>query len=292
MDWLPIVRIALALIILSMASYSDWRTRMASDMYWVAMGGAGLALLASYIITAGIDPLYLLFLIPIGWFFLDMLWDREDVQGPLRFLPMVMYVASLATTAFIVYLFWGQSFFWELVSIPVMFVIYYLLYIVDIIKGGANAKALMALSLLVPMYPVIGPFPLVALPSELSQYVMPFSLLTLFYGALLTLAIPLVFLVRNLRSGDRRFPTMLFGVKMDLADAKKKFVWPMEYVEDGELRISNMPRGPESLDEHYAMLEAQGLVRIWVTPKIPMIIPLTAGVAVAAIVGNLMFILF
>jgi preflagellin peptidase FlaK len=293
MDWLPIIRVAICFVVLCLASYSDWRTRMASDAYWAILGGMGLLFLGYQIITAGVDPLYLLFLVPIGWFFFDLLVDRDGLfEGGINVVPVVLYIASVACVGVVLFKFWNQAYFWELASIPLMFLIYYLLYIVDIIKGGADAKSLIAISLLVPVYPIIGPFPLVALPTAMAQYIMPFSLLVLFYGALITLVIPVYYLIYNMVKGDRKFPTMLFGVRMDTEEAKKKFVWPMEYLDGDEVKISSLPRGPESAEEHYAALESKGLTRIWVTPKIPMLIPITAGIVIATILGNVIFTVF
>jgi preflagellin peptidase FlaK len=234
-----------------------------------------------------------LFLLPIGWFFFDLLVDRDGLfEDGINVVPLVLYIASAACVGVLVFKFWNQAYFWELASIPLMFLLYYLLYIVDIVKGGADAKALIAISLLVPTYPIIGPLPLVALPTEMAQFIMPFSLLVLFYGALLTLVIPVYYLFYNLVKGDRKFPTMLFGLRMDTEEAKKKFVWPMEYVDGDEVKISSLPRGPESPEEHYAALESKGLTRIWVTPKIPMLIPITAGIVIATILGNVIFSVF
>ena len=66
MDWLPVIRVTIAFAVLCLASYSDWRTRMASDMYWIAMGLIGLALLVWQIFDSGNDPLYLLPLAPFS----------------------------------------------------------------------------------------------------------------------------------------------------------------------------------------------------------------------------------
>jgi len=293
MDWLPLIRVTIAVAVLCLASYSDWRTRMASDAYWIAMGLVGLALLGWQIWDSGNDPLYLLFLFVVGWFFIDLLWDREGKEGALwRYMPLAMYAVLLVCMGVLIWKFMDQAYLYELITIPAMFLLYFILYLFDVIKGGADAKALMALSLLIPTYPVIGPFPLVALPTFEAQFIMPFSLLILFYGALMTLVIPVYYLIVNLVKGDRLFPAMLFGIRMDLADAKKRFVWPMEYVDGDEIKISSMPKGPESIEEHYASLEAKGLQRIWVTPKIPMLIPITAGIVLAAFIGNVIFILF
>jgi preflagellin peptidase FlaK len=293
MDWLPIFRVAIAFLVLSLAAYSDWRTRMASDIYWGIMGVAGLLFLGYQILADGADPLYLLLLFPIGWFFFDLLIERKGLfEEGINIVPLALYVVSGLCVAIVLVSFWGQDYLWGIMIIPIMFIVYFLLYILDIIKGGADAKALIALTLMVPAYPEVGNLPLVDIPTQVSQYIMPFSLMVLFYGALFTIAIPIYYLFFNLVRGDRRFPLMLFGIKMDLSEAKNKFVWPMEYVEGDEVKASSMPKGPESLDEHYASLESKGLTRIWVTPKIPMLIPISAGLVFAAFVGNLLFIMF
>jgi len=287
---LPIARLGVALAVLLYGSYTDWKSREAPDGCWFVMGGAGLALLAFEMIDGGEDPMYLLMLLPIGWFFFDLLIDRDGLfENGVNIVPVALYAASFAILGWMAYSFIDEPYFWALISIPLMFLLYFVLYIMDVIKGGADAKALIALSLLVPTYPIIESIPLIELPSDVAQYVMPFSLLTLFYGAVLTLVVPLYYFVLNMARGDRRFPSMLVGIRMDIADAKKSFVWPMEYVDGEEIKISSLPKGPESIEEHYAQLEQKGLTRIWVTPKIPMLIPITVGLILAAVFGNLIF---
>jgi preflagellin peptidase FlaK len=288
---MPIARLAIAVAVLIYGSYTDWKTRTASDTCWIVMGIAGLAFLALDILDRGEDLTYLLMLIPIGWLFFDLLIDRKGLfESGINYLPIGLYAVSIAILGYMVYAFNGEAYLWALISIPLLFLLYFILYIFGVIKGGADAKALIALSLLVPTYPILGSLPIVDLPSDVAQYVMPFSLLSLFYGALLTIVVPIYYLLVNIVRGDRKFPSMLFGVRMDMAEAKRKFVWPMEYVDGEEIKISSLPKGPESIEEHFASLEAKGLTRIWVTPKIPMLIPITAGVIIAAVVGNALFL--
>jgi hypothetical protein len=40
------------------------------------------------------------------------------------------------------------------------------------------------------------------------------------------------------------------------------------------------------------LLRAAGISRVWVTPKIPFIIPLTVSLIFVAIVGNVFFLIF
>jgi preflagellin peptidase FlaK len=291
MDWLSVTRVAIALALLTMAAISDWETRTASDRFWAIMGAAGLALLGAQIIIDDLDPIFLLILLPIGWVFFDMLWDRKGLfEDGINWLPLMLYVVSAVYLTILVALYYESEDLWALMSILIMFAVYYLMYILDIIKGGADAKALIALTLLIPVYPTVGMFPIVPVPEGVAQFVMPFSLLVLFYGALLTLGIPIYYLFYNLAKGDRRFPAMLFGRRMDLEEAKKKHVWPMEHVEGQEVEVSSVPQS-NPVEEQFAALEARGMKRIWVTPKIPMLIPITMGLIIAVVVGNIVFAL-
>ncbi|MCU0861699.1 MAG: hypothetical protein MUE65_05205, partial [Methanomassiliicoccales archaeon] len=168
----------------------------------------------------------------------------------------------------------------------IMFVLLMVLYQVDVIKGGADAKALIALSMMFPVYPMIGSFPLIQASSDLFALIFPFSLLVLFNAAILSLVVPLGLLLYNLAKRDVQFPAMLLGYRISIREAKKKFVWPMERVEEGELKFVYFPKEDEENEKILAELSAFGAKRIWVTPKIPFLIFITAGVAVSAIVGN------
>jgi len=78
---------------------------------------------------------------------------------------------------------------------------------------------------------------------------------------------------------------------MDLPDARNKFVWPMEYVKDGAVKISAFVKSDDSTEEQINQLEASGKTRIWVTPKIPFLIPITVSLLFSTIVGNIIFFL-
>ncbi len=293
MDWLPLVRLGIALTIACIASVSDWRKREVSDVHWIVMGVAGLALLAVQIIQDNVDLTYLLFLLPMAWFFFDMLVERRGMfEDGINPLPIGLYLGSFAIMAFLISQFWNEAYMWQLLVIPILFVLIFFLYQFNVIKGGADAKALMAIALLIPRYPMIGPFPLVHVTVDAAQYIMPFAILVLFNAALLTLVVPLIMLFYNLYKRDVKIPAMLFGYMMELPDVRTKFVWPMEYIKDGEMKISAFVRPDDSIEEQIDQLEAAGKTRLWVTPKIPFLIPITASIFTSSIVGNIIFFLF
>jgi preflagellin peptidase FlaK len=293
MEWLPLVRLGIAFAIACSASISDWKKREVSDAHWAAMGLAGLALLAVQIVQDNVDLTYLLFLLPVAWFFFDMLVDRRGMfEDGINPLPIGLYLGSFAILAYLLSQFWNTGYIWQLMVIPVLFVLIYFLYQFNIIKGGADAKALMAVALILPSYPIIGPFPLIHVTVDATQYIMPFAILVLFNAALLTLAVPVVMVFYNLYRRDVKLPAMLFGFMMDLPEARTRFVWPMEYMSEGVLKMSVFVRSDDSTEDQINQLEAAGRKKIWVTPKIPFLIPITVSLLFSAIVGNIIFLLF
>lgn len=143
--------------------------------------------------------------------------------------------------------------------------------------GGADAKALMVLAFLCPW-----PSPDAALP------ILP-ALDALANGSLLVLAIPLLNLLANGARGRLAFPAALLGRPVPLAKARAAHVWPMQTVAaDGGLRWRFWQKaGLASLDDEYDALARAGQTEVWVTAKVPFLVPLAAGLALSWWVGNL-----
>jgi len=293
MDWIPVLKICIAFIILALASWSDWRTRMASDTYWIVMGTLGLAFLGLQIFQDGVSPLYYLFLVPLAIFFYDIFWDRPSLIGGEREeMPMALYIIAFITLGTLVAIFQTGQYLWQLMIIPIVILIIIVLYYLDIVKGGADAKALIALAVLFPVYPAFGELPLIHIPTNLAQYMFPFPILVLFNAALFVMIFPVSFMFYNLVKGHARFPVMFFGYMTRLSEARSKFVWTMERVENGERKTFLFPRGDDDHDEMLDQLEAVGAEEIWVTPKIPFLIPMTISLLFSALVGNIFFYFF
>lgn len=293
MEWLDLSRLAIAIAVLVVASYSDWRTRLASDIYWIILGCVGLAFIAYEIVATGADPMYLLFLLPLAVVFFDIFWERKGIfEEGVNLVPLLLYLAAAASIAYLAVHFWEELLFWQLLDILIMFGLLILLYQIDIIKGGADAKSLIALSLVFPVYPMVGGFPLITVPNDLSMLLFPFSLLVLFNAAILSLVVPLGLFIYNLVHRDRKVPAMLLGYMMDIETAKGKFVWPMQRVDGGVLRFVYFPKEDEESDRILQDLAVFGVRRIWVTPKVPFLIFITAGLVMSALVGNLVLALF
>jgi preflagellin peptidase FlaK len=169
---------------------------------------------------------------------------------------------------------------WYLVFIPIMIVLMYVFFQMRLLFGGADAKALMALAILVPIQPHMGSFPL-------GSSFLPGSWTIFANSVILFLFIPLSLLIYNIGKRNLQFPHCLIGYKIPVEKAKQRFVWPMEKIKDGKRKLVYMPKKFD-IDEEIAEFEKLGIKEIWVTPKIPFMIPLLAGFLVTFILGDIL----
>ena len=174
----------------------------------------------------------------------------------------------------------------------------YAMYCSGIIMGGADAKGLMLVSLLLPAYPVVSGLHMETYFYEildkipLQAYIFPFSMTILINGALLLLLYPLFYLVLNLARKDFKFPYCLFGYQLDIEKFEKKFVWLLEIVKDGKRKmVLSPPREKAEEKEHLQKLVDAGEKRIWVQPKIPFLVAVTVGYLIAIVFGNVIHLI-
>ncbi|MEF8847619.1 MAG: A24 family peptidase C-terminal domain-containing protein [Candidatus Thermoplasmatota archaeon] len=168
-----------------------------------------------------------------------------------------------------------------LVFIPVMIIMVYVFYQLRLIFGGADAKALMALTILAPLTPEIDIFPLY-------PTLMPFPWVILANSVIMFLFIPLGFLIFNISKKQMKFPNILLGYKMDIKKAREKFVWPLEIFENDKRKFQYMPKEIDIVKQ-LDKFEEKNISKIWVTPKIPFMIPLLVGYIVSFIIGDILF---
>ncbi len=165
-----------------------------------------------------------------------------------------------------------------LMYIPVVIGLVYLLYQFRLIFGGADAKALFAIAILAPFWPSF----------SLAPSVMPFSISVLTNALLAFLAMPVALFFYNLSRGNVRLPHSFVGYRIPIDRARGKFVWPMQYLEGRIVKTRYFPREGDTAGE-IRLLKAYGLRHVWVTPKVPFMIPLTAGFLLSFIFGDILF---
>jgi preflagellin peptidase FlaK len=200
----------------------------------------------------------------------DILWVIMGIIGAI--LLIIQYLGE------------GFPNLWYLIFIPIMIVLMYAFFQMRLLFGGADAKALMALAILVPIQPLIGSFPL--WPSYL-----PGSWSIFANAIILFLFIPLSLLLFNIAKRNLRFPHCLLGYVISVEKAKQTFVWPMEKIKNGKRKLVYMPKN-FNVEEELAEFEKLGIKEIWVTPKIPFMIPLLAGFLATFILGDILLQIF
>ncbi len=228
---LDTIRLVVGILILSYASYTDIKTRRASNILWLIMGSIGGILLVVQYFTIGFE-------------------DKTNY----------------------------------LIFIPIMIIFIYVMFQLRLIFGGADAKALMAMAVLVPFQPVISQFPLWGMS------LMPSAWFIFSNSVILFLFIPLSLLIYNIYNRNIKFPYSILGYKINTNKAREKFVWPLEKIVDGKRKFSYMPK---EFDIEYKLKEFEtlGITEIWVTPKIPFMVPLLAGFVCAFIFGDVLYFL-
>jgi len=169
-----------------------------------------------------------------------------------------------------------------LIFIPIMIGFVYLLFQMRLLFGGADAKAIMALAILLPLQPKIYQIPI------WGQSFMPASWTVFVNSLIIFLFIPIFLLIYNLTQRNIKLPHALLGYKMKLQKAKEKFVWPLEKIQDGKTKLIIRPKEFDTQEE-YNEFEKQGITEIWVTPKIPFMIPLLLGFICTYFFGDILY---
>jgi len=286
-------RLVVAIALLAVASVSDIRTRKAGNAYWIIMALIGLALLPVQISIDGAAWEYLWILVPVLAILSDVYWEAEEGTLLEKYGPTLKYSVAIVAIVLMGY-YWGRTpYFQHLLAVPVMMLAIVAMYMLDLIRGGADAKALISLAVLFPVYPLIGGLPSIHGQSELATIAFPFAFTILVNAAVIVaLVMPVGFLLVNAASREVRFPNALLGRKMDVDSARGRHVWLMERIEDGTHVFYTRPRRDEDLGKELDKLKEAGVRRVWVTPKIPFIVPMLASVVVSAVIGNFLFLVF
>ncbi len=162
--------------------------------------------------------------------------------------------------------------------------------------GGADIKLLIVLSILFPVYPTFQAGGHV-FPQNMPLNFFVFSVL----GDAVTVAImiPIGLAVRNLMKMGLNIDKLTYiflGYKTRISELANKHVWILQDFElvNGKVktiyRRSGLETDDKTINKFKDLLE-KGLINdeIWVTPKLPFMIPLTLGFFVAVFYGDLIF---
>jgi preflagellin peptidase FlaK len=119
---------------------------------------------------------------------------------------------------------------------------------------------------------------------------MPASWTIFSNSIIIFLFIPLSLLIFNIAKRNIKLPHALLGYKMSIKTARGKFVWPLEKIVDGKRKFAYMPKEFDA-DEEFDKFEKNGISEIWITPKVPFMIPLLVGFICSFIFGDILYYL-
>ena len=274
----------ITIAVLISASVGDWKKREVSDIHWAVLGTVGLILtiLLSIELT-GFRWEYLLLAAGTVLILIDILWDKE-------FNPFVFYFAM--ALLFIVPLFnnMSEDIMRAWASVPLCFLFYVGMYYLGIIRGGADVKCLITISIMFPLYPQFLGMPLFGVPHNLMVQMFVPSISILFIAALMVIPMIIFFIAKN-RNKEEFSKKIFSGYRMELSKAENSDVWPLEDIVDGELSSIKIPKDDDR-EAIFSRLREAGREDVWVTPMVPFVIMITAATAVVLLIGSPLFFIF
>ena len=283
MEWYTSVGIAVTLLIMLSASYFDWRYREVPDFHWWILGISGLTLTA--VSFSDIGPNILMMLIGSALILVLILLDIDvpAIADVIIFLITAAMFIYPASTAF------DDPNVRRMLVIPVCCLLFYILFALGILKGGADAKCLMTMAMMLQTYPEFSGMPLIALPPFDVQLIFSFPIAVLFHAALFSFAWLFWTVIRKIyRRDDPVTMYTLSWYRMSIDEARRSHVWPKQDAVGGMVvNVSGIP-DEGALDR----LEAAGAKDVWVTPIIPFMIPIALAMVFVITVGSLLNIPF
>src|SRR2546429_6936378 len=217
MDGFAVTRLVVGGGFLLVAAVADVRTRRVPDPLWIGLGSISLVVLAVELIQDQIEADAWALLGSAGLLFFaifygNSLFEEDGFHArPFR-LPLFLVAAVLFAYPPVQPSSSGASLsqgLLELYSMPAMILVYQLFYRARILHGGADAKALITLGLLVPTYPNMSPFPLMTLDPRVATFwrvTFPFSLVVWVDAAVPFLRVPPGLLPLKAARGGPPFP--------------------------------------------------------------------------------------
>lgn len=256
------------LTVMSSAALNDVKTREVPDWHWIVMGVLSIVTALGHSVPTA-----------VGTALLTLYMCSHKVEGSSAAIVLCLSLTSFAIACMV-----DPSDCHLNVGIPAMFLLGLLFYVTGLLKGGADAKAFMSLSLAVPVYPG---FQFLWEPVEPQAYLMSPSMAILLTALLITLVpMVLLFTVNVSRGYHGRGMATTYLLPIDVAS--RSHVWPVE-----DVVCDRVDRCPPSDDPGtYDRLRDAGICQVRVTPMIPFLLPMAAASVIVLILGNPFMMLF
>lgn len=255
---------AVACVMIS-AAISDIRSREVSDLHWAA-----ICLIGTSMCMFRFESIYSVVVGFAGCSLLAVHMLSERVVG-----SKAVAVISLSGLCSLTLYLMGEG-PWVLVT-PTMYSVFLSMYVLGIIRGGADAKALMSMSIASPFYTGSE---ILWHSSGIQGLLFNPPFMVLFVALSVSLFSTICVLYRSVGSGN----PSLTRYRMSLDEAERSFVWPMEdYVDGKVVRVDGIP--PENAPV-YDRLRMNGVRDVEVTPMVPFVLPLAVSYIIVMVLGD------
>jgi hypothetical protein len=164
-----------------------------------------------------------------------------------------------------------------LLGIPLIIAFAYLLFYSKLL-AGADAKALITLAFLTPIWPKLDSFPF--FPS-----ILPFPFVVFINSICLIIPFMIILCFYNLIKGNHDFPYLFFGYKVPIGEAQKSFLWPIEVIRNGKRKLALFQK--EDKKANLENLKVLGKKEIWITTELPFALFLLIGFIITHLLGDL-----
>ncbi|MEJ6563429.1 MAG: hypothetical protein QNL85_06975 [Euryarchaeota archaeon] len=191
---------------------------------------------------------------------------------------------------------------WRTLSVLFVVLVVDLAWRLRLLHGGADAKALMWVAILIPDWTTV---PLLFSQATSSALVaLPPSLALLMWGGLSFLVIPFLLLAKNLTAGNVKSVGDLrlawHASKIARGEVLNRHVWLLTTLidlPDGSTRAHHRSRAPrttptqEALQASLDVLEDAGIDQVWVSSKLPLLVFLFPAIAPLVLIGDPMMLI-
>ena len=190
----------------------------------------------------------------------------------------------------------NASLWWSTLSVLLTIFIIDLAWRCRLIHGGADAKALMLVAILIPSWNTM---PLISNHTYDSVIALPPALALLMWGGLTFLLIPIILFFKNILQSNISSISDLrlswHASKMKLENVFQSHVWLLTSVidlPDGTSKVYNKSRAPrrtptdEQLLSDIKLLEQHGVDEVWISYKLPLLVFLFPVIIPMAIFGD------
>jgi len=190
MDPNSLLRFLIGILFLSIASYQDIKKREVNTIIFLLMGLLGVFLM------------FLEFRLDIGIFialiiFIISFFNIKKMDHILNLFLLIILI---------LYLYYGGN---KIIFVDsILLLIFKYLYYSGLLMGGADTKAMMAITLLIPYYPVT--FTGLDIRTQIVSIIFPYPIEVLFYSVILNALIYMPYLYHfNKKNGFIKMPEML-----------------------------------------------------------------------------------